>query len=287
MLKLAAHASFEQTTGETPAPLRSLLEQESGMRVRRVNRFIELALLGAARCLKRMAQAPAPDTALYLCSDTGMLDQTAALLQNMQSTSAVPKPFEFMNLSGSMASFQVAQQFSLNGPQLCLHGHYASFEQALQLLMLQSAPHSRALVGVVEEGSWPESDQRQRLSWSGSLVEFSHWFYFDRDCASPIASIDFCGHGLDLRAASAGLAPLASTARLQGSTHGDDAPPLEQWAATLGVERHSQETPPGDRRGRSARALSRAIAAGAPGEGLVYVNQIQENEYYLTCSSFR
>ena len=191
MLKLRAAASVHEVLGDTPSDLRARLKEMTGQNFRRINRFIELALLGALRC-RDAASGIAPDAALYLACDSPMLADSVKILQGIQNERRPPSPFEFMNISGNMAGYYVANQLGLNGPQLSLHRNRAGLEAALELLMLQSAQHRRALIGYVEEGVWPLSEQRARhgLAADAPLAECSHWFYFDQDCTAPLAVIE-------------------------------------------------------------------------------------------------
>jgi hypothetical protein len=191
MLKLKAAGSLHQLLDETPADLRAQLKQTTGQNFRRINRFIELALLGAFRC-RDAAGSIAADTALYLACDSPMMADSVKILQGIHNERRPPSPFEFMNVSGNMAGYYVANQLSLNGPQLAVHRNHAALEAALELLMLQSAQHRHALIGYVEEGVWPLAEQRERLGLSAdaALYECSHWFYFDQDCSAPLAVIE-------------------------------------------------------------------------------------------------
>lgn len=195
MLKLSAYGSLHHQLEDTPVDLRALLKVETGQNFRRINRFIELALLGALRCRKH-AGLIANDAALYLTCDSPMLADSAKILQGIELEGRPPSPFEFMNVSGNMAGYYIAHQLELSGPQLALHRNHESLEAALELLMLQSAQHRHALLGYVEEGVWPLSEQRIRLGLSANtpLYECSHWFYFDQDSAAPLAEIHRSEH---------------------------------------------------------------------------------------------
>ena len=192
MLKLRASGSLHEALGDTPTDLRALLRQMTGQNFRRINRFIELALVGALRC-RQAAGEIAPDCALYLACDSPMLADSVKILQGMHDQCRPPSPFEFMNVSGNMAGYYVASQLTLNGPQLAVHRNHAGLEAALELLMLDSARHRRALIGYVEEGVWPLREQRLRLGLAedATLFECSHWFYFDRDCTTPLALVEY------------------------------------------------------------------------------------------------
>lgn len=191
MLKLSAAAAVHESLGDVPNDLRAQLKEMTGQNFRRINRFIELSLLGALQC-RDTAGTIAPDTALYLACDSPMLADSIKILQGIQNERRPPSPFEFMNISGNMAGYYVAHQLGLNGPQLAVHRNHAGFEAALELLMLHSTQHRRALIGYVEEGVWPLSEQRLRHGYATdtALFECSHWFYFDQDCTATIAVIE-------------------------------------------------------------------------------------------------
>ena len=282
VLKLVAHASFEQLISDAPQPLRAMVESETGKRFRRVNRYIELCLIGAARCLRKLPTPPPPDTALYLCSDTGMLDQTASLMHRMQSRHGVPKPYEFMNLSGTMAAFQVAQHFTLTGPQLCLHGQHDSLEQALQLMFLRSSHHRRALVGVVEEGCWPLATHRQRLEYNSESTEHSHWFYFDQDATAPMAVITHCESGSDLKAVISEADLAKDRCRVSGSVRGRWRAPLADWGRRLHMEPIERDARISEGSGLVSATLARFANGDIDTDRLIHINQTDAEEFVAT-----
>lgn len=209
MLKIAAAFQHRAPLGETPSELRAQLQAMTGQNLRRINRYIELALYGALHC-GRAAGGVAPDTALYLASEAPMLADCVRALRGVIGEQRPPTPFEFMNISGNMAGFYIAQQLKMLGPQLALHRRGAGFECALEMLQLASGAHRHALLGYVEEGVWPLDEQRIRLRLSPdrALVECSHWLYLDADCATPLA----CVESLPLAASADGLAEHLRTA---------------------------------------------------------------------------
>ncbi|MEW6166693.1 MAG: hypothetical protein AB1651_03200 [Pseudomonadota bacterium] len=190
-LRVAAVLHHEQLLDDSPTDLRAELQALTGQSFRRINRFIELATYGALRC-GRSAGGVGADTALYLVSEAPMLVDCVRALRGVIVDGRPPTPFEFMNISGNMAGFYIAQHLRMNGPQLATQRKSAGLEAAVELLQLDSARHRRALCGYVEEGVWPLSEQRERLGLAAgaALAECSHWFYFDADCARPRALVD-------------------------------------------------------------------------------------------------
>lgn len=283
MLKIAACASVRTPVTEQPEDVRLRLRTESGLSVRRVNRFIELALLGATQCQRAASAAFPAHTALYLSMDAGMVADTARVITGYIQTQRAPTPFEFMNISGSMAGFHVAQTLGLQGPQLSLHRNDASLEAALPLLALRSAPHRQALLGFVEEGVWPLHEQRQRLSWDGDFLECSHWLYLDADCARPLATIESCTQYEGLGAMIAALEPLERAGcqlSTSQSNHTDpDARALSEalriplWPSQMEGAWYSG--------GLTAQALVQFAQAGRAGR-LLHVNQTRSGECVAT-----
>ncbi|HUP91119.1 MAG TPA: hypothetical protein VM074_02650 [Solimonas sp.] len=290
MLSLAACATLHHPLAEggPPAELRAELGALTGRTFRRINRYIELSLLGAARCRAELGSM-APGAALYLCTDIGMLADTSRIVSAMLSERRVPTPFEFMNVSGSMASFQVAQHLGLEGPQLSLHRSHAGFEAALQFLELKSAPHRQALVGFVEEGCWPLAEQRERLHWpEGLLAECSHWFYFDADAAMPRARVESCMRHVGWESLAASVATLERERLwLSGCERSRNTADLDGWGQALGIGQLFRPlVAPSLSGGLTALALG-AFVEQVPAGRLLHVNRAGGDEYYATVLTVR
>jgi hypothetical protein len=244
MLKIAAVASEYSVLGELPIDLRARLRERHGVAVRRINRYIALALCGALRC-RDSAGSIAPDAALYLACDLPMAAATAHVLRGIHDEGRAPSPFEFMNLVGNMAGFCIGEQLGLSGPQLSLARHGASLEAALELLALRSAPHRRALLGNVEEGVWPLAEHRNRLGLPEDtpLSECSHWLYLDADCAQPRALIESCVRYRDEEEAKLALRGISSETELVLGS-GIPRARYAQWQHDLGLEMRDDDDGP-------------------------------------------
>jgi hypothetical protein len=281
VLKIRAAASLHEILTDTPTDLRARLKVMTGQNFRRINRFIELALIGAFLCRERAGMI-APDCALYLACDSSMLADSVKTLHGLLDERRPPSPFEFMNISGNMAGYYVGQQLGLNGPQLALHRNKASFEAALELLSLQSAQHRSVLIGYVEEGVWPLAEHHARLDdWPIDLpiAECSHWFYIDQNCAAPTAVIECCERYASMADAQQALNGLPADTQLSlgWGIAEEDAP---QWLSALNLKTRFD---PGAGRvystGLTAYALSRFID-GRAGECLLHLNRTDSGEYY-------
>ena len=83
----------------------------SGHGHRRIDRFIELALLGAHQTLA--GRKPEPETALYLTSGLGDIPVFQRVRRQRYFAGMMSKPVDFINLGGNIAGFYVAADFGL------------------------------------------------------------------------------------------------------------------------------------------------------------------------------
>jgi hypothetical protein len=148
---------------------------------RRVDRFIQLALLGAARCAAgRRLDA---DCFLYLGSGVGPEGNNIVVQEQICRDHLLPRPFNFVNTLGASATFYVAKDLGLNGQSWWAARRGASLEALLELAFadLELGLCSQALVGVVEECPAPYEDHRRRVGAPADavLAEGSHWLLLD------------------------------------------------------------------------------------------------------------
>ncbi len=209
-----------------------------------------------------------------------MLADCVRALRGVIADARPPTPFEFMNISGNMAGFYIAQHLRMHGPQLAVHRNSASLECALELLHLQSARHRRALLGYVEEGIWPLAEQRLRLGLptTAALSESSHWFYLDADCAAPVGLIDSIDRCSTLEQAQRALADAPGNWRVSIGNRCSNAD-----VDSLRAVRPDAQMPETD------AAYSTATTAGSLIEfllrdsapGLLQINHSGDGGYYL------
>lgn len=182
-MKIIAHGHYSESAADVLPPLKELVKETTGESVRRVGRFIQLALIGAGRCLKssdfQQQKIPA-DTAVYLTSGRGDLEITLDVLEQMVEHGLPPKPLSFINTVSNSACFYIAKHFSLHGRNQFVTRRHAPLECALQLaaLDLQTGAVGTALVGSVDICTVPLVDHRKRLGVSSDtpVGEGSHWF---------------------------------------------------------------------------------------------------------------
>jgi hypothetical protein len=197
MTALRAFSHYLHAVGQAPLPpLDDAIRAACREPYRRVDRFIQLAVLGAARC--GAGQDLGPDCALYLGSGIGPEGNNIVVQEQICRDRLLPRPFNFVNTLGSSATYFVAKDRGLTeqGWWACRRG--ASLEALLTLALadLELGVCRRALVGVVEECPAPYEDHRARCHApaGAALAEGSHWLLLEAGAGS---------NGLELREGSA------------------------------------------------------------------------------------
>lgn len=184
---VAAHDYFQPLFDNEPLPpLAPLLQAVCDANIRRIDRFIQLALLGSASCARDRALRP--DCAIYLGSGHGPIGNNVVTQQQLIRNARTPKPVNFINTLGTSAGFHVARNLNIHGQNHFLSRLGGSFEAALTAAVadMTLGVVKQALVGVVEEvvTPLPEHRQRQRLPQNLPIAEGSHWLLLDTDATS-------------------------------------------------------------------------------------------------------
>lgn len=164
------------SVGATLPDLKAVTQQATGRPYRRIGRFIQLALIAAARCAQ--ARALPSDTAVYFASGRGDLETTVEIMTQLFREGQTPKPLGFVNTVSNAACFYVAQLLGLQSRSNYVCNRYFAFESALQLAMLdlQCGAVTSALVASIDVTTAPVHEHRQRLGLSATaaLAEGSH-----------------------------------------------------------------------------------------------------------------
>lgn len=166
------------TATEPQADLKSQFRDPGFPRPRRVSRYTELALLGAQNCTKGRDNIP-EHCAVYLASIQGQTAQATDLIRQIIKEKDDIMPLSFINVSSNMAGFSIAQVLNLSGRNNAVTNKGLAFEIALEmaLLDLMMGVVPMALVGVVEECSFPLAEHQKRLGLDSKarLSEGSAW----------------------------------------------------------------------------------------------------------------
>lgn len=154
-----------------------------GGHVRRIDRLIQLALVGSARCVAGRS-LPA-GCGIYLGSGLGTVGSTSVLQEQIFRFGVLPKPAEFINTLSNTAGFYVARNLGLDGQCLFATRDYTSFEAVVELATvdLDAGRVPAALVGVVDECTLPLEQHARRLHREHApvLAEGSHWLLLGPD----------------------------------------------------------------------------------------------------------
>ena len=192
-MRIIATGSYCREVSGDPPSLKSLLREATGVSVRRIGRFVQLALIGAGRCVNGLA-LPA-ETATYFTSGRGDLEVTLDMLVPMCEQGRPPTPFGFVNTVGNSACFHVAQLFGVRGRSQFVTSRYGPLESVLRLAALDMGRGGvkTALLGSADICTAPLGAHRARIGVAQDtpVGEASHWFLLaaDPDFGSPLGVV--------------------------------------------------------------------------------------------------
>ncbi|MFN3859460.1 MAG: hypothetical protein ACK4RV_17080 [Caulobacter sp.] len=172
--------AYEDLAASEPlTDLKPVLKADTGAAVRRIGRFIHLALIGAGRCLA--GQTPPADTAVYFTTGSGDFEVTVEVMEHVFRDGFPPKPLSFINTVSNAACFYVAKQYGFSGRSACLGARHFGFEAALQLALLdiRTGAVRSALVGSADIVLTPVEVHRRRLGQppDAPIAEAAHWLW--------------------------------------------------------------------------------------------------------------
>ncbi|MBI1358769.1 MAG: hypothetical protein GC155_00625 [Alphaproteobacteria bacterium] len=236
---IRAAGDYYAQADEALPELGPLVKQTLGAQVRRVGRFVQLALIGAARCVGQR-QLPAT-TGVYLTSGRGDMEVTADVMEQLFRDGQAPRPLSFINTVSNSACFYIAKQFGLRGRSAFVCNRYFSFESALQLAMLdmEAGVSTSALVGSTDIVLAPLDVHRKRLRLAEGtpVAEGSHWLWLEAgdaaDEGAKLTSVEVLADGAALETWIARHARGAGTALSVGQF--GDATETAAIAARAGV----------------------------------------------------
>jgi hypothetical protein len=184
---IRARGDYYAPVAGEPPDVRELSKQTLGKQVRRVGRFIQLALIGAARCVG--TETPPAHTAIYMSSRRGDLETNIEVLQQLFAHGQSPKPLSFINTVSNASCYYVARHFGLHGRSCFVAGVCFSFEMALQtaLLDFEAGMVRSALIGGLDTAVAPLSIDRRRLGVAedAPVGEASHWLWLESRPPAP------------------------------------------------------------------------------------------------------
>lgn len=185
-VRIHAAGSFGQPlTERDDRPLRQVMTELGIPPLRRANRFISLAVIGATLCRRDLAGDPPERTGVYVGSSQGSLVDTVGILNAQANDDAAVTPFRFVNVLSNMAGFHVAARQGLSRQNLTVSRLHGPFDAALETALLDLAlgQVDRALVGGVDEGDESIELHRRRTRTPARREpgEGAGWLLLGRD----------------------------------------------------------------------------------------------------------
>jgi Beta-ketoacyl synthase, N-terminal domain len=176
-MRCVAASHYFHKLGDSYPSLDARVNAITRERYRRIDRFVQLALLGAAECVA--GRPLAEDCGLYLSSGFGPINSNVLVQDAIHRDSRLPMPFNFVNTLGSSACYHVVKELGLASEAVMVARGGASFSTALMCAYadLASGVVSQVLVGAVEECVLPGERHRALLRLDDDVViaEGSHW----------------------------------------------------------------------------------------------------------------
>lgn len=213
-------AIFQQTITDELPPLKKILKKLAGKSIRRIDRFTQLALIGAFSCKnngkysrndscgdsgndgfkescnesrednsKETHELPAR-TGLFLSSASSSLENIASVLDELYRQQRFPSPFKFVNTVGNSANFHVSQQLNLQANSIYLAKSNFALESSFKLAQIdiEQGRIDSALIGLIVEAATPIDTHRaiKGLESDTPLIESSVWFLVGTDLNEPV-----------------------------------------------------------------------------------------------------
>lgn len=190
---LSVGSYYQECQQDALDDLSALAKQHARQRYRRIDRFIQLALIGSARCTNN--QPINSQDGLIICSGLAAMANTVAVQEQIIKNGEPPKPARFINTLSNSAGFYVASNLGLTGRNLFVsrgeQSLFAGLSLAQQELLLR--PQRQLLLGALDECLSPLAQHRQRLQQTHeqTLGEGSHWFLLSNEkTQKTLASIE-------------------------------------------------------------------------------------------------
>jgi len=181
-----AHLAGPVDRDAEPLPLRTLIQALDITLPRLMSRFAQLAVLGAAHCLKALATPLAPQTPLLLATGLGDIARTNALSDEVMPPSGeMASPAAFAASGNNLPAFLVAQLAGLSSRNLTLSRADLSVEQVMvrAIADLRTSGAGAVLCGSVDETTAPRERYLHRYPAAEHrpIGEGSAWWVLTHD----------------------------------------------------------------------------------------------------------
>jgi len=155
-LESSSHITIAQYDDQSE--LNSKIKQLIPNAPRRINRCIQVSLLGAMDCIKGHS---GKSVDVFLCSPSISISVMRDLLESVLIKNEQPKPISFIHSIGNAATFYVSQQLALFGESLFL----SETSDCLAHMLLLSAVKMKSGSQTILLGNIHTNNQFTECSW--------------------------------------------------------------------------------------------------------------------------
>jgi hypothetical protein len=271
---------------ESQPDLSAQIQAAWGKRFRRVNHFIELAMVGAKSCLAQLQEPLASDCDVYVATEQGNVASVASIIEALFKHQESPMPLEFLNVPNNMAGFYIAQGLGLHSSNLTIAHRAFPFETALDIAMFNIATsyktNARALVGGVEECAYPLAQHRQRMGIPADtlLAEGSSWLYMGNESQYALATCEWVKFFPDYNALQTYLQNnhLPPSTYLAGG-YGVDKLALDNLANKLGIDNRYDCQANAPYHDTYCAYVIASFISAHQGQNLLFINRDKHDRY--------
>ena len=164
----------------------------SGKSYRRIDRFINLSILGAHKAVGDSLLDP--ETGIYMCSGLGNINVFEKVRDQRMIEKRLPRPVDFINMVSNAAGFYVATHLGLMGKNVFLAHHH--FPVQMAMFAIQTQFHygkiNDFLLGCVDECIDNHALARKLygLPEDAVLGEGSNWMLIQHSDAKAQAKLE-------------------------------------------------------------------------------------------------
>lgn len=184
--------------------LKSAVKNHLGHNIRRIDRFTQLALIGASGCKEYLSLSK--NTGIIMASNFGSLSNTFSVLSSMFQQASSPSPYDFIHTVSNAASYYLAREFGLTSHNLFISQKCAALQACLRLaeIDINRFKLNAVLIGQVNEVGVPFNIHRERtgIKASQALSESSTWFLLANQLGNEkgLADVVLNTEGTDVQA---------------------------------------------------------------------------------------
>lgn len=234
---------IHNTTPQHLPDLKSELKTLSGKFYRRIDHFIQLAIIGAHKAAAESELSS--QTAIYMTSGQGDIMVFDRVRRQRYFQKMLSKPADFINLSSNSAGFYVAGHLGLKGKNLFLAHHHFPVQMTMLLAQndIKLKREKAILVGGVDE--WiPKSELAKKLlgvNENTVLGEGSNWLLINGEIEGAIGSFEMESQTLGKTQLQRCLSSAETGTRLAFSSRFSDQDVAEIMVASKGCRRYPYE----------------------------------------------